>query len=33
VQIVVLGVVTPAGVQKVRPFVQFAVAPVEEIET
>jgi len=32
VQIVILGVVTPIGVQKVQPFVQFAVAPVEEIE-
>jgi hypothetical protein len=32
VQIVILGVVTPAGVQKVAPFVQFAVTPVEEIE-
>jgi hypothetical protein len=33
VQIVVLGVVTAAGVLKVEPFVQFAAAPVEEIET
>jgi hypothetical protein len=33
VRIVVFGVVTSAGVLKVRPFVQFAAAPVEEIET
>ena len=32
VQIVVVGIVTPVGVQKVPPFVQFAVAPVEEVE-
>jgi hypothetical protein len=33
VQIVVYGIVTSTGVLKVRPFVQFAAAPVEEIET
>lgn len=32
IQIIIFGVMTPAGVQKVPPSVQFAVTPVEELD-